>query len=334
MLVWITLQQVLILITLIFIGYFFRKKGLITDHGRKVLASLLVNLFSPCYAIMSLSTIVTINDLQKYAILFAGGIIFAIISVFVAIPIAKLVGKDRFHQNIYKYAFAFGNVGYFGYPLVNAVFGAAARAQMIMFSIPLNLASASYGYHVLTDPVSMDGKLPEIKIPLRGKLKRFFSIPMLSSIVGVFLGLLSSGLNFTISSIFTDFFTMVGNCQSVPAMLITGASLATMPLKKLLSSMKAYLVAMLRLLGLPLIISGFVAIIFLFGWHDSNFMRVAFFAIVSSAMPVGMNVVIYPESIGLDSSEGAKTCFISYVLALICIPIVFLILMKILTVTF
>ena len=193
---------------------------------------------------------------------------------------------------------------------------------MIMFCIPLNLAIASYGYYVLTDPVSMDGKLPEIKIPLRWKLKRFFSIPMLSSIVGVFLGLLSSGLNFTIPSIFTDFFTMVGNCQSVPAMLITGASLATMPLKKLFGSMKAYLVAMLRLLGLPLIISCFVAIIFLFGWHDSNFMRVAFFAIVSLVMPVGMNVVIYPESIGLDSSEGAKTCFISYVLALICIPII------------
>lgn len=329
-----TLQQVLVLLTLIFIGYFFRKKGLITDQGRKVLASLLVNLFSPCYSIMSLSTIVNVNDLQKYAILFIAGIIFAIVSVFVAIPFAKAVGKDRFHQNIYKYAFAFGNVGYFGYPLINAVFGAVARAQMILFCVPLNIAIASYGYYVLTEPVSMDGKIPEIRIPLKKKIKRLFSMPLLSAIIGISLGLLSSGLNFTIPKLFADFFTTAGNCQSAPAMLITGAALATVPFNKLFTSIKAYFIGALRLLGMPLIFSGFVAIIYLLGWRDANFMRVAFFVIVSSAMPVGMNVVVYPESAGLDSSEGAKTCFISYILALICLPIIFSILMKVLTVTF
>ena len=45
--------------------------------------------------------------------------------------------------------------------------------------------------------------------------------------------------------------------------------------------------------------------------------------IASISIPVGMNVVVYPESAGLDSTSGAKMCFISYVLALATLPVVF-----------
>jgi len=56
-------------------------------------------------------------------------------------------------------------------------------------------------------------------------------------------------------------------------------------------------------------------------------------AIMASAMPVGMNVVVYPESAGLDSTEGAKTCFISYILAVVLMPLMFM-LMEVVVNTF
>ena len=37
-----------------------------------------------------------------------------------------------------------------------------------------------------------------------------------------------------------------------------------------------------------------------------------------------MITVVYPESCGMDSTEGAKSCFISYVLALGALPLVFM----------
>jgi predicted permease len=85
---------------------------------------------------------------------------------------------------------------------------------------------------------------------------------------------------------------------------------------------------------MPLVFSAIVAIVYLLGWRDADFMRIAFFFIVSSAMPVGMNVVVYPESAGLDSTEGATSCFISYVLALVMLPIIFSVLMKVIAVSF
>jgi predicted permease len=334
MIFWTTLQQVAILLIIILTGYFLRRKGIIDEHVKVVLASLLVNLFSPAYTIMSLSTIINVHEIKKYAVLFVAGTAFAIVSVFLAIPFAKMMGKDRFHKNIYKYAFAFGNVGYFGYPLINAVFGAVARAQMILFCVPLNIVIASYGYYVLTERPNLDGSLLEQKIPLINRIKRLFSVPLIASLIGILIGLISSGFNFTLPKVFVDLFTTVGECQSAPAMILTGAVLASVPISKLFTSIKAYVIGAIRLLLIPMIFSGLMAIIYLLGWQDANFMRTAFFVIISSAMPVGMNVVVYPESVGLDSTEGAKSCFVSYILSLITLPLICMILMNVITVIF
>jgi predicted permease len=74
----------------------------------------------------------------------------------------------------------------------------------------------------------------------------------------------------------------------------------------------------------PLIVIGLFVVINLCGVHGELFKGIAVLSIIASAMPIGMNVVVYPESAGLDSTEGAKTCFISYVLAVALMPVIFM----------
>jgi predicted permease len=332
-----TIQQVAILLIFIFIGYFFRKKNIITDGGRKVLAGLLVNLFAPAYSIISLSSVVNVNDVTEYALMLLVGLVVAVVGIFLAFPFARILGKDKFHQNLLKYAFAFGNIGYFGYPLVYGVFGAVARAQMMIFCLPMSILIYSYGYYILTKPtgeISAENLKGQNKRSLRKKLSFLYNMPMLGAYIGIALGLLSSGLNFEIPKFFTDLFTIAGNCQSAPAMLITGAVLAGVPFKKLFTSLKPYLIGSIRLLVYPCVFAAIFALLYLIGWRDQTFMQIAFLSIISVSMPVGMNVVVYPESAGLDSTEGAKTCFISYVLAIITLPIIYTILLSVLNVSF
>ncbi len=332
-----TLQQVAILLIFIFIGYFFRKKNIITDGGRKVLAALLVNLFAPAYSITSLSAVVNVKDITQCALLLLVGAVVAAVLVFVAMPFAKLLGKDKFHQNIYNYAFAFGNIGYFGYPLIYGVFGEVARAQMMLFCLPMSIVIYSYGYYILTRPadqLSVQNLKNQNKKSMAKRLSFLYNPPLIGAYIGIALGLLQSGVGFEIPKFFTDLFTAAGNCQSVPAMLITGSVLAGVPFKKLFTSWKPYVIGVIRLLVFPLIFSLLILIVYLIGWRDQTFMQIAFISILSVGMPVGMNVVVYPESVGADSTEGAKTCFISYVLALITLPIIFSVAMTVLGVTF
>ena len=65
-----TVKQVAILLIFIFIGYFFKKKNVIGEGGKKVLASLLTNLFAPAYSIISLSSVVNIQEISKYLVIF------------------------------------------------------------------------------------------------------------------------------------------------------------------------------------------------------------------------------------------------------------------------
>ena len=157
---------------------------------------------------------------------------------------------------------------------------------------------------------------------------------MIGAYLGIAIGLLTSGLNFEMPKFFTDLVTVASNCQSAPAMLITGAVLANVPLKKLFTSWKPYVIGLIRLLVFPLVFAMLFAIIYLCGWRDQTFVQVAFVTIVSVGMPVGMNVVVYPELVGKDSTEGAKTCFISYVLALAVLPILYSLVIQALGVTY
>ena len=55
-----------------------------------------------------------------------------------------------------------------------------------------------------------------------------------------------------------------------------------------------------------------------------------FLPLVYLCLPLGLNLVVYPESCGYEKEAGdnAKLCFISYVLALVVLPCIFALLTK------
>ena len=312
-----TLEQTGILLIFIFTGYFLRKKDIINESGKKVLAGLLVNLFSPCYAIASLSTQLSVEKLSEYLIYFLVGTALAIVIIFVALPFAKLLGKNKLERNILKYALAFANIGYFGYPVVGAVFGEEVKALMILFCIPQTIAINTYGYLVLTqkvveDPSDLPSELEKTKHKWTEHLRFLKSVPFIGTMIGVIIGLLP----IEIPPFVQNLLSTAGNCQSATAMLLTGSVLANVPLKKLFTSVRPYVIGIIRLLVIPCIMGG---VMYLLGLRGDLFI----IATACVSIPVGMNVVVYPESAGLDSTEGAKMCFISYVLALATLPVVF-----------
>ncbi len=314
-----TLEQTSILLIFIFIGYFLRKKEIINESGKKVLAKLLVNLFTPCYAIVSLSTQLSIERVNEYLTYLLAGTVLAVVIIFVALPFAMVLGKDKLEKNILKYALAFANIGYFGYPVVGAVFGESVKASMILFCIPQTIAINTYGYQTLTSkvievPKDLENAMENSKKKFNWKANfRFLhSVPFIGTMLGVILGLLP----FTMPAYVTNLLNLSANCQSATAMLLTGSVLASVPILKLFTSLKPYVVGVIRLLVIPVVLG---ALIYLVGIRGELFIIM----IASISIPVGMNVVVYPESAGLDSTSGAKMCFISYVLALATLPVVF-----------
>ena len=117
----LTLEQAATLLLFILLGYLLRKINVLKDGAQVTLSALLVNFFSPFYSMETLSKQVTVDRVVEFAIYLLAGILVTLVLIFIGIFFAKIFAKDRLHQNILKYAFGFGNIGYFGYPVVGAV---------------------------------------------------------------------------------------------------------------------------------------------------------------------------------------------------------------------
>ena len=309
----ITVQQVGILLFYIIVGYFFRRKNWVSDQAGKILAKFLTFFITPVYNLVNLTKNVNLENLITYATLFVAGLVATALYIAISIPISHFFSNQKLQRHIYSYMFAFSNLGYFGYPLVDAVFGSQALVEFMIFCIPLSIALNSYGYFILTD--TYEGKNSK-KANIKDILSRIFCPPVIGTVIGLVLAF--SPLE--MPSLFYEILSPAANSMSLMAMLLSGTVLASYSLKKLFSSAKAYLVGTVRLLILPALIGGICYL--LYRLQVLNY-QVVLPIMISSCLPAGMNVIVFPESVGMDSSTGARACFISYVMAIATIPIVF-----------
>lgn len=301
----LTVQKVAFLLTVILIGYVMRRSGKVEHKAAQVLSILTTHIFSPCYTLKTLPNNFTVDNLgSNLAVLGLSCTILTMI-IFFSRFLAKKLGKTDFETRSLTYVFAFANTGYFGYPVIEGVFGDAVLSQFMIFCIPFNIMLYSYGYGLFMNAGQ--------KINWR---KILTSPVMVSYYVGIVMGL--TGLS--AKGFLADAVSGLGACMSPASMLSAGIVLGGFGAKKLLAGIRPYAFSLIRLVGIPLLfgIPLFLAVYFL--KLDSIFLILP---MASLSMPVGLNTVVYPESFGYDASDNAKLCFVSFVMSILTLPVVF-----------
>lgn len=296
----LTLENVVGLIFFMALGYLFNRTGKLPKQTSSVLSVLTTTLFLPAYTILNLSESFTVENIGKNLGIFGFGCLFILLAILLGLVLAKILGRNEFEQKTLRYAFAFPNFGYFGYPVIAGVFGAQMLANMIVFCIPVSLACNTYGYLLFSK---------EKKI----SLKQILLTPMVFSIfIGCALGLTGWKLPNLLNSLLTG----ASNCMSPASMLLCGFVLGNFSLRQLITGARGYWLSAIRLLGIPIL---FAIPLLLCGVSGVYLML----PLLVFALPLGMNIVVFPESYGIDASENARPCFVSYLLAIIVLPITF-----------
>ena len=134
----------------------------------------------------------------------------------------------------------------------------------------------------------------------------------ISLVLGMLLGILSIPLPGFVTTVLSN----TGSCMAPLAMLLTGFTIGTYSLKKLVADKKVYIISVLRLLVIP----AFFALVLGLLKMDESYMPLAICAV---AMPMGLNTVVIPAAYGEDTSAGASMALISSVLSIGTIPLVF-----------
>lgn len=295
-----TLQKVGMLLIFIGIGYLLRNRKVLPEDSSKALSKLAAMIFCPAYTIKNLSQNVTVETIgQKVPLILYGAICVALV-ISLAFLLAKLLGRNDLEKRSLTYAFSIPNYGYFGYPIIEGVFGSEVLADIMIFIIPLSIATNTFGYLLFVK----GGKL---------SVKQVVTNPTIMSVfVGVALGL--SGIK--LPGFVMDVLSGAGSCMSPVSMLLAGFVLGAYPLRTLMKGFRPYQISGIRLLGIPAL---FCAVLFLIGIRGDYLL----FPLLIFSMPLGLNLVVFPESLGEDASENAKLCFVSYILAAAILPITF-----------
>ena len=298
----LTLSKVGMLLVFIGIGYFMRRHHDLPDDAGRVLSLLCTLIFSPAYSISRISKNFTMDVLGKNSLLMVYGIAFVAVSIGLSYLLSKPFAKSRIERNSLVYAFAIPNYGYFGYPVIEGVFGSEMLAAVMIFLIPLSLATNSFGYALFVG----DKKIPWKKILLTPLF--------ICLVIGITIGL--SGIQ--LPAFMDNAITVAGSCMSPCAMLLAGFMLGKFPLKDLLTGWRPYVYSIIRLVAIPVI---FGVVLLLCGMKGQYLML----PLLVAGIPLGLNLVVYPESQGHEkqASDNAKLCFVSYLLALAVLPCTF-----------
>ena len=303
-----TMQQMTILFIYMIIGFILVKAKVVGAEGSKVLSRLENNVFIPALVFGTFARQFTRQTLSTAwkLLLFSFGIEFAVIAL--ALLFGKIFFKEKFVRNVCVYGLCFANFGFMGNAIVESLFPEHFMMYLI-FVLPLWILIYTWGVpSLLREPNPLERR------KVLGKIKGLINPMFIALFLGAIIGL--SGLK--MPKVITTVVTSCGNCMSPLAMVLSGMVFATINLKSAFTNLSVYICSVLRLIVIPVLF----AVIFKFVPIDKTWYICL---VCSTAMPLGLNAIVIPAADGKDLTVPAGMAVVSHLLAVITIPIMFMI---------
>lgn len=291
----IVYEQVFLLLLFIAVGYILGKTKTANNNHNKLLSVLGFYIFLPCNVFKTFAQNFNMEYLSQYYVVVLVGAAFVVTMMLVGIPVGKLFSKDKYQQSIFRYSMVSSNYGYVGYALASGIFGEQVLLSVMMFAIPLSIYTYTVGYSMLT---KSKGSLLKLLNPV--------NIALVAGAVVGFYGV-------EIPSVASLFLNKATACMGPISMLLTGLVISEYALKDLIFNFRVYIMAVLRLLVIPVSVC-----IVLRGLR----LEIALLpTLVILAMPCGMNTIVFPKLVGEDCRTGASLAFVTSILCCFTIPL-------------
>lgn len=298
------LEQMIILFLLMAVGFYCYKKEIITDESSKKISAIVVNIANPA---MVLSGSMSEDKIAGRELLMMAGIVVAIYAslLVLAMIVPGLLRIDKKSRGAYQAMTVFTNIGFMGFPVVSALYGSGALLYAALFTIPYNILIYTYGVTVMSTKEKTEGE--KKKIPLN----RIFNMGVIACFITIIIYL----LNLQVPTFIKSTVTHLSNLTAPLSMMVIGASLATINLKKLFTDMKLLLFSAVKLLVIPVL---GVLIIRQFVSNDV----ICGVCMVMLATPVGSMTAMLAQQYDGDYEMASKGVAFTTVLSVVTMPIV------------
>ncbi|MGM9530512.1 AEC family transporter, partial [Intestinibacter sp.] len=261
------------------------------------LSSFVLNITSPALILYSVSEPVE-GDLNTVLQIFLLSVAVYVVLPFIGIFFARVLRVAKEDRNLYQFMTIFSNIGFMGYPVIQAIFGKEALFFAAICNLVFNIFCFSYGVFLISGAgkVSFD-------------FKKLINPGIIFSIIAVVIYL----TKWQMPVIIGETSDLVGSITTPLAMMIIGSSLAEIPIKEVVSDIRIYIYTIIKQIIMPI----------LFWWvlkfivHDAMVLGVL---VVLIAMPVGTIAIMFCNQFGGNTSLASKSIFITTLASVFTIP--------------
>ena len=139
------LGEMLVILFAIVAGFAARRLGWLGGETDQKLSKLLLNITMPA---MILASVITGDELPEVSVILSVlevGVAFYALALLFAYVVPRCLPGTPGQKGVWRYALAFPNVAFIGYPVAVALFGPQALFYAVILVMPFNLLSYSLG---------------------------------------------------------------------------------------------------------------------------------------------------------------------------------------------
>lgn len=298
----IIITQVVVLFLIMAIGFIARKLRILNADSTRGLIGLLLYITAPFVALSSFQFTFSQQMLAEAWKIF----VFSVMAHLVTILLGKFLycRTPDATGKVLRFATAFSNCGYMGYPVIGGFFGKHGIFLTSIYVAVFNIFAWTYGVFIFT------GKAD------RKSLRHALLNP---GVIAVFLGLFLFSLSIKLPAPVAQTLDMVGGMTTPLSMLIIGSMLANLKLVDLFSGFSIYYVSLIRLVVIPLLTLGGLRLMGIKGVMLGV-------CVLTVAMPVATLSAPLAEQNGGDAVFACRVVFLSTILSMFTIPLLTLVL--------
>lgn len=294
------LEVMVMLFTMVILGYTACKLGYMGDKFDKKLSSIVVDITCP---LLVLSSVMgdEMPDRSLILPLVGVGFLTYIILLVFGFWAPRFISKNHDDQGMIGFSLMFANVGFIGYPIVASIFGPKAVFYAALLNVPNTFFIFTAGVMLVKGEYSIRQFNPKVLLS--------------PALIGAFIAALLVAFGVHTPEMIARPITMVGNITVPAALMIIGSSMARLPLREIIGSGKVYATSFLRLVIVPL------SVYFLFRLCGVNTLINNINTVVI-AMPVASFGTMFCMKYGRNPSLMTEATFITTLFSIITIPLI------------
>jgi len=288
-------------------GYASRKAKILTDELNAGMSTVLVKVTLPCMVFISMMRPFSQTLLMESLATLLLTMVIYVSGHVIGMGLARLMGATPDEKQVWQFALVFANVGYMGFPIVQAVYGSEGMMYATMANVTFNILAFSLGVYLFKRDTT-----GTVKVNLK-------AIALNPALIATYIGFIFFITGFRLPSVFQDGVALVGDMTIPLSMILVGSILAKSRPLTLVNDPRVLPVIFIRLLGIPLV-SFFILRLFI---HNPVMLGVI---VILAGMPVAALTVIFAEQYKGNTVVASKLVALSSILCLLSIPLLSLVL--------